>query len=396
MSIPVLIPKIYLEVCYPILMKFNTLCIHAGEETLEYDVTPPIHLSSTFKIKDMSQRFIYSRTDNPTRAYLEDKLAALENGRRALAFSSGMAAISTVFLTVLSHGDEVILSKDLYGGTKYLANKVLPRLGIRVRYLDTRYADQVEREFGDAKLIHIETPSNPMMWISDIEALAEIAHRHGALLSVDNTFASPYIQRPLDLGADISIHSATKYLSGHSDIIAGAAIFKDEELYEEAKIVRSRLGSSLPPFDSYLLLRSIKTLGIRMEAHSRNAEALAEFLEIHPKVRDVYYPFLESFPQYELAKKQMRLGGGMITFVLDTDEQDKIDQFLNSFKFISKAVSLGGVESLIQQPYTMTHASLTHEEKIELGIYPGTIRFSVGLEDIDDLKDDLSNALSQI
>jgi len=377
-------------------MKFDTLCIHAGEESLEYDVTPPIHLSSTFKIKDINQRFLYSRTDNPTRAVLEEKLAVIEGGKYALAFSSGMAAISTVFLTILSAGDKVILSKDLYGGTKYLCSYILPRFGIKIRYIDTRDPDNVEKKIGDAKLVHIETPSNPMMWISDIKEIADIAHRHGALLSVDNTFASPYIQRPLELGADISIHSATKYLSGHSDIIAGAAIFKDEELYNKAKILRSRLGSPLSPFDSYLLLRSIKTLGVRVERHSSNAYKLAKFLDEHPKVIEVLYPFLESFPQYILAKKQMRLGGGMITFRLATEEQDKIDRFLDSFHIISKAVSLGGVESLIQQPYTMTHASLSEEEKNDLGIYRGTIRFSVGIEDPDDLIDELSKALEHI
>lgn len=377
-------------------MKFDTLCIHAGEESLEYDVTPPIHLSSTFKIRDINQRFLYSRTDNPTRAALEDKLAIIEGGKYALAFSSGMAALSTVFMTVLSSGDTLILSKDLYGGTKHLCNHILPRFGIKAKYVDTRDPDNVEKEIGDAKLVHIETPSNPMMWISDIREIADIAHRHGALLSVDNTFASPYIQRPLELGADISIHSATKYLSGHSDIIAGAAIFRDEELYEKAKVIRSRLGSSLSPFDSYLLLRSIKTLGIRMERHSRNAYEIARFLEDHPKVVEVLYPFLESFPQYSLAKKQMRLGGGMITFRLGTDDQEKIDRFLDSFHIIAKAVSLGGVESLIEQPYTMTHASLPEDEKHELGIFKGTIRFSVGIEDPEDLIDDLSNALAHI
>ncbi len=377
-------------------MKFDTLCIHAGEESLELDVTPPIHLSSTFKIKDIEQRFLYSRTDNPTRAILEEKMAAIENGKYALAFSSGMAAISTVFLTILSAGDTVLLSKDLYGGTKHLCTHILPRYGIKVKYVDTRDPENVEKEIGDAKLVHIETPSNPMMWISDIKEIAEIAHQHGALLSVDNTFASPYIQRPLDLGADISIHSATKYLSGHSDIIAGVAIFKDEELYNQAKTLRSRFGSPLSPFDSYLLLRSIKTLGIRVERHSSNAYKLAKFLEEHPKVNEVLYPFLESFPQYSLAKKQMRLGGGMITFRLSTDDQEKINRFLDSFHIISKAVSLGGVESLIQQPYTMTHASLSEEEKHELGIYRGTIRFSVGIEDPEDLIEELSKALESI
>ncbi len=377
-------------------MKFDTLCIHAGEESLELDVTPPIHLSSTFKIKDIEQRFLYSRTDNPTRAILEEKMAAIENGRYALAFSSGMAAISTVFLTILSAGDTVLLSKDLYGGTKHLCTHILPRYGIKVKYVDTRDPGNVEKEIGDAKLVHIETPSNPMMWISDIKEIAEIAHRHGALLSVDNTFASPYIQRPLELGADISIHSATKYLSGHSDIIAGVAIFKDEELYNQAKTLRSRFGSPLSPFDSYLLLRSIKTLGIRVERHSSNAYKLAKFLEDHPKVTEVLYPFLESFPQYSLAKKQMRLGGGMITFRLSTDDQERINRFLDSFHIISKAVSLGGVESLIQQPYTMTHASLSEEEKHELGIYRGTIRFSVGIEDPEDLIEELSKALESI
>ena len=375
---------------------FNTSCIHAGEENLELDVTPPIHLSSTFKIRSMEQRYIYTRTDNPTRAALEEKLAVLENGRYALAFSSGMAAISTVFLSLLSKGDKIILSEDLYGGTKYLANNVLPRFGIKVEYVDTRDLNKVEDAARDAKLIHIETPSNPMMRISDIKGIGEIARKYGAYLTVDNTFASPYIQRPLDLGADVSIHSATKYLSGHSDIIAGAAIFKDENLYNKVKTLRSRLGSSLPPFDSYLLLRSIKTLGIRMERHSYVAMKLAEFLEGHEKVEYVLYPFLDSFPQVDLARRQMRLGGGMMTFKLKTDDNEKIERFLNSLKIISKAVSLGGVESLIQQPYNMTHRGLTHEEKVRLGITPGVIRFSVGIEDPEDLIQDLLKGFENI
>lgn len=377
-------------------MKFDTLCIHAGEEYLEYDVTPPIHLSSTFKIKDVNQRFLYSRTDNPTRAALEEKLASIEGGRYTLAFSSGMGAISAVFLSILKTGDKLIVSKDLYGGTKHLCNNILPRLGINVVYVDTKDPENVENEAVNAKLIHIETPSNPMMWISPIKEISEVAKRYGALLSVDNTFASPYIQRPLELGADISIHSATKYLSGHSDIIAGAAIFKDEEIYSNTKILRSRLGNPLPPFDSYLLLRSIKTLGVRVERHSSNAYKIAKYLEEHPKISNVLYPFLDSFPQYEMAKRQMRLGGGMITFNLKTDDQEKIDRFLDSFTIISKAVSLGGVESLIEQPYTMTHSELPEEEKNELGILRGTIRFSVGIEDLDDLINDLSKALETI
>ncbi len=375
---------------------FDTLAIHAGEEGLGIDVTPPIHLSSTFRIMEEEQKYVYTRIHNPTRTVLEEKLAKLENGRYALAFSSGMAAISSVLLSLLESGDTAVFTSDLYGGTKQLLTQIFPRLKINVKYVDTRYPERVVDAVEDAKLLYIETPTNPLMWISDIEELAKIIHERDGYLVVDNTFASPYIQRPLELGADVSIHSATKYLSGHSDIIAGAAVFNDEELYNKTLLYRSRLGGALSPFDSYLLIRSIKTLGVRVERHCRNAYELARWLENHEKVSEVLYPFLESFPQYELAKKQMRCGGGMITFRLATDDQERIDRFLDSLEIITKAVSLGGVESLIQQPYTMTHASLSEEEKLRLGITRGLIRFSVGIENVEDLKRDLAKALEVI
>jgi len=375
---------------------FNTRAVHSGEEGLGIDVVPPIHLSSTFRIESEDQDYIYTRTDNPTRRILEDKVAVLEGGKYGLAFSSGMAAISTVLLTFLSRGDKAVFTEDLYGGTKQLLNNILPRFGIEAVYVDTRDPGAVEDVMDGAKLLYIETPTNPLMWITDIREMARIAHGNGAVLVVDNTFASPYLQRPLELGADISIHSATKYLSGHSDIIAGVAVFREEEHYLEAKRVRSRLGGSLDPFNSYLLIRSIKTLGIRVERHSENAYEIAKWLDQHPKVEEVLYPFLEGFPQYSLARRQMAMGGGMISFRLATEDQEGIDRFLDSFEIITKAVSLGGVESLIQQPYTMTHASLPDEEKRRIGITRSLIRFSVGIEDVEDLIADLDNALSRI
>ncbi len=375
---------------------FNTRAVHAGEEEIGIDVVPPIHLSSTFRIESEDQEYIYTRTDNPTRRILEKKVAELEDGRYGLAFSSGMAAISTVLLTFLSKGDRAVFTEDLYGGTKQLLNNILPRFGMEAVYVDTRDPGKVEEAMDGAKLLYVETPTNPLMWITDIREMSRIAHEKGAVLVVDNTFASPYLQRPLELDADISIHSATKYLSGHSDIIAGVAVFREEEHYRETKMVRSRLGGSLDPFDSYLLIRSIKTLGLRVERHSRNAYEIARWLEQHPKVEEVLYPFLESFPQYSLARRQMSMGGGMISFRLATDDQERIDRFLDSFEIITKAVSLGGVESLIQQPYTMTHAALSDEEKRSIGITRSLIRFSVGIEDVEDLIAELDSALSKI
>ncbi len=377
---------------------FSTKCIHGGEEgKYEFDVIPPIHLSSTYQLKYEDQDFVYSRVDNPTRRVLEDKMTVLEKGVASLAFSSGIAAISTVVLSYVKPGEEVILSEDIYGGTKTLFMEVLSKRGIKYKYVDTRYADRLEDEIsGDTRLIMIESPSNPMMRITDIKRVSEIAHRHGLKVAVDNTFASPYLQNPIELGADITIHSATKYLGGHSDIIAGTATFKSMEDYELVKLHRTRLGGVLSPFDSYLLLRSIKTLEVRMERHCKNAMEIAEYLSKHPKVENVLYPFLKSFPQYDLARRQMRLGGGMISFKLYTDDQDKVDAFLNSLSIMKKAVSLGGVETLIEQPATMTHRALPDEEKERLGITPGLIRLSVGIENVEDLISDLENALRNI
>jgi len=374
----------------------NTISVHAGEDDIDIDVTPPIHLSSTFRILGDGQKHIYSRISNPTRDVLEAKLAALEGGRYALAFSSGMAAISTILLSILRPGDKAVFTSDLYGGTKQLLNNILPRFGFKPIYVDTRDLEKVSEVIDGAKILYLETPTNPLMWISDIRELSKMIHEQDGYLIVDNTFASPYIQRPLTLGADVSIHSATKYLSGHSDIIAGAAVFMDDDLYREALTFRSRLGTHLPPFDSYLLIRSIKTLGVRMERHCRNAYELARWLDDHEKVGDVLYPFLDSFPQYGLARRQMSCGGGMISFYLYRDEQEAVDRFLNNLEIITKGVSLGGVESLIQQPYTMTHSSIPEEEKVGIGITRGLIRFSVGIEDVEDLMRDLDNALSKI
>jgi len=373
---------------------FSTKCVHSGEDELEYDVVPPIHLSSTFVIKEESQELIYSRLSNPTRNMLEKKVAELESGVASLAFSSGMAAIATVVMSFVSPGEKVLLSEDVYGGTSKLFKDILFQKGYRYQYVDTRNVDKVRKSISDdTKMIFIETPSNPMLRISNIRELSELAHKHGLRMVVDNTFASPYIQNPLRMGADIVVHSATKYLGGHSDLIAGVAVFKSLEDYEVVKLHRTRFGGVLSPFDSYLLLRGIKTLDVRMERHCRNAEKLSDFLYEHGKVKEVYYPFHPDFPQYDLARRQMRCGGGMITFRLSNESQEYIDGFLNRLRIIRKAVSLGGVESLITQPYLTTHGGLPDEYKQRLGITRGLIRFSVGIEDVDDLINDLDNAL---
>ena len=385
-------------------MKFSTKVIHVGEEPNlkeggSGDVAVPIHLSSTFARKDVDKPtggYEYSRSGNPTRDALEKRLAALENAKYGLAFGSGLGAETTVVLSLLKKGDHVIGFDDLYGGTKRLFNKSLSGFGLEFTYVDARHVNEVEKAIRpNTKMIWLESPTNPLMKLCDIEAIVKIAKARGILTVVDNTFMSPYFQNPLDLGADIVVHSTTKYLGGHSDVVGGAVMLSDEEAYQKIKFNQNAIGTVPSPFDCYLVLRGIKTLAVRMERHGANGQKIAEFLESHPKVRKVNYPGLASHPQHELAKRQMSGYGGMISFELDGGLEEA-KKFLASLEIFALAESLGGVESLIELPSRMTHASVSPEERAKIGIADSLIRISVGIEDADDLIEDLKQAFSRI
>jgi len=382
-------------------MKFATKAIHVGEEPdlregSSGDVVIPIHLSTTFARRDVEKPtggYEYSRTGNPTRDALEKRLAALENAKFGLAFASGLAAESTLLLSLLKSGDHVVAFDDLYGGTRRLFNEVLQDFGLEFTYVDARHPENVEKAIqGNTKLFWMETPTNPLMRLCDIEAIAKIAKAKNIITVIDNTFMTPYFQRPLDLGADIVVHSTTKYLGGHSDVVGGAIMLSNEEFYNKIKFNQNAIGAVPSPFDCFLVLRGIKTLPIRMERHNHNAQRLAEYLESHPRVRRVYYPGLASHPQHELAKKQMTGFGGMLSFEIDGQVEDA-KAFLKRVKIFALAESLGGVESLIEHPALMTHASIPEEERKRIGITDTLIRISVGIEDIEDLIADLEQAL---
>ena len=386
-------------------MKFETKAIHVGEEpNLKEggtgDVVVPIHLSSTFARKEVEKPtggYEYSRTRNPTRDALEKKLAALENAQYGLAFASGMAAETVAALTLLQSGDHVIAFDDLYGGTKRLFNKILgPNFKIEFDYVDARDPENVKKAVKkNTRLIWLESPTNPLLRLCDIGAISEVAKKKQIKVVVDNTFMSPYFQRPLEWGADLVIHSTTKYLNGHSDSVGGAIILSDEAIYQKLKFNQNATGAMLSPFDSFLVLRGIKTLAIRMEAHCQNAIKIAEYLNQHPKVRNVHYPGLKNHPQHELAKKQMSGFGGMLSFNLQGGlRESKI--FLESLQIFSLAESLGGVESLIEHPALMTHISLPKEEREKIGITDSLIRVSAGIENITDLIEDLEGAFKKI
>jgi len=375
--------------------RFSTKCLHAGQEPDPSTgaIVTPIYQTSTYVQEALGKHkgYEYSRTQNPTRAALEGNLAAIESGRAAFAFASGMAAISAV-ASMLASGDHVVVSENVYGGTFRLFEKVLNRYHLSFSYVDTTNLDAASAAFTPAtKMFFVETPSNPVMRLTDLAAAAALAHEHHARLIVDNTFASPVLQRPLELGADIVVHSTTKYLNGHSDSVGGAVIAKSDEDVEWIQFVQNAAGAILSPFDSWLVLRGTKTLPLRMAAHCANGQALAEFLERHPNVRAVHYPGLPSHPQHALAKKQMSGFGGMLTF--DLGSLDAARNLLNNVHLIALAESLGGVETLISHPATMTHASVPPERRRALGITDGMVRISVGVEDIEDLKQDLSDAL---
>lgn len=379
-------------------MGISTECIHAGQqpEPETGAVMYPIFATSTYVQPELGKHkgYEYARTKNPTRSVLEANLAALERGVAAHCFASGMAATTTLMAT-LSQGDHVVAAENMYGGTFRLFKHVLERYGIEFTYVDTSSVDAVRGALRDeTKMLYLETPTNPMMTITDIPACVDAVAGRGLLVVVDNTFASPVLQRPLELGADVVLHSTTKYLNGHSDSVGGALISKSEEMAEKIGYLQNAMGGILSPFDSFLVLRGIKTLAIRMDRHNSNGLAMAQYLENHAKVKKVYYPGLASHPQHALAKKQMKGFGGMISFELGSREA--AESFLNRVRLCSLAESLGGVESLISHPETMTHASVPVETRKRLGISPGLVRISVGIEDIEDLISDLEMAFEGI
>lgn len=385
-------------------MRFETKAIHEGEVPIYDtgrcgDVVIPIHLSTTFAREDVEHPTLgyeYSRTGNPTRHTLEKKLAAIEGAKYALAFSSGMAAETVLLFTLLRKGDHVVAFDDLYGGTIRLFKMFSDRYNITFSYVDARNLRHiVESIKPETKLIWLETPTNPLLKLCDIKAVADIAHEHGIYVVVDNTFMSPYFQRPLELGADIVIHSTTKYLNGHCDSVGGAVMLTDYELYNDLKFAQNAIGAILSPFDCYMTARGIKTLALRMKAHERNAMTIAKYLEETPKIKNVYYPGLESHPQHALARRQMRGFGGMLSFELDGEINDA-KRFLQNLKLFAIAESLGGVESLIEIPALMTHSSVKRDTRIKVGVSDTLIRMSVGIENVDDLIEDIETALNAI
>ncbi len=376
--------------------QFETLAVHAGTEPdpVTGAVMTPIYQTSTYAQEDVAKHkgYEYSRTDNPTRTALQTALAALEGGRHALAFSSGMAAIDTL-MRLIKSGEHVISGNDVYGGTFRLFDKILTAYGIEFSFVDTTDPNNIATAVQpNTRLIWLETPTNPMLKLTDIAVTVDIAHEHRAWLGVDNTFASPYLQRPLSLGADFVVHSTTKYIGGHSDVVGGAIILNDFVVYEQLKFLQNAIGAVPGPFDCFLILRGIKTLALRMEAHCQNATKIAQFLSDHPAVAEVIFPGLENHPQYELAKRQMGGPGGMISFILHGGETAARTVAHNS-KLFTLAESLGGVESLIELPAPMTHASVADSP---LAVDPGLIRISVGIENANDLIADLAQALHRI
>jgi cystathionine beta-lyase/cystathionine gamma-synthase len=378
-------------------MKQATKFIHAGAEPDPSTgaIMTPIYQTSTYvqEAPGKNKGYEYARSQNPTRKALEDALAIIENGKHALAFSSGVAATDAV-IKLLSPGDEVIAASDMYGGTYRLFTKVFEKFGIVFKYVDMQDANAVTPLITPkTKLIWMETPTNPLMNIADIAAITTIAKAHQVLVCVDNTFASPYLQNPLDLGADIVMHSVTKYLGGHSDVIQGALVMNDDSLRDQLYFIQKSCGAVPGPMDCFLVLRGIKTLHVRMQRHCENGAVIANFLRQHPKVGKVYWPGFTDHPNHDIAKKQMRDFGGMISFELKDNSVENAKRVLSSTHLFSLAESLGGVESLINHPASMTHASIPREERIKNGLSDSLIRLSVGIEDAEDLVADLNQAI---
>ncbi|MBD3862922.1 cystathionine gamma-synthase [Olleya marilimosa] len=378
-------------------MKFNTKTIHGGQkpDPAYGAVMPPIYQTSTYAQSTPGghKGFEYSRSHNPTRQALENAFASLENGDFGLAFGSGLAAIDAV-MKLLKPGDEVISTNDLYGGTYRLFTKIFEGFGIKFHFIGMDNAANIEKYINaNTKLIWVETPTNPMLNIIDIAAASKISKKHNVLLAVDNTFATPYLQQPLDFGADIVMHSATKYLGGHSDLVMGALIVKDQDLAKKLYFIQNASGAICGPQDAFLALRGIKTLHVRMQRHCENGKAVAEFLKSHPKVETVYWPGFDTHPNHTIAKQQMRDFGGMVSFVTKGNNYDQAIKFVENLKVFTLAESLGGVESLCGHPASMTHASIPKVEREKIGVVDSMIRLSVGIEDAEDLINDLQQAL---
>ncbi|MEX2350123.1 MAG: cystathionine gamma-synthase [Flavobacteriaceae bacterium] len=379
-------------------MKFNTKTIHGGQHNVDPaygSVMPPIYQTTTYSqtTPGSHKGFEYSRSANPTRTALENALASIENGKYGIAFGSGLAAIDAV-IKLLKVGDEVISTNDLYGGSYRLFTKIFEKFGIKFHFIGMQDASKIKDYINEnTKLLWIETPTNPMMNIIDIEACSKIAKKHKILLAVDNTFATPYLQQPLEVGADIVMHSATKYLGGHSDVVMGALVVKDEKIAEQLYFIQKASGAICGPQDSFLVLRGIKTLHLRMQRHCENGKAVAEYLDSHPKIDKVYWPGFKNHPNHEIAKKQMKDFGGMISFTTKGNKLEDAVKIVEKLKVFTLAESLGGVESLAGHPASMTHASIPKEEREKTGIVDSLIRLSVGIEDIDDLIADLKQAL---
>lgn len=381
-------------------MKFGTKAIHAGVEPDPSTgaIMTPIFQTSTYVQRSPGDHkgYEYSRTHNPTRTALQNNLAALENGKHGLCFSSGLGAIDAI-IKLLNPGDEVISTNDLYGGSYRIFTKVFERYGIKFHFISMEDPRTIETYITPhTKLIWAETPTNPMMNIIDIEEIGKVAKKHNILFGVDNTFATPFLQNPLDLGADIVMHSVTKYLGGHSDVVMGALIVNDDQLLEKLAFIQNACGATPGPQDCFLVLRGIKTLHLRMERHCENGAAIARFLKAHSKIDKVYWPGFEDHPNHDIAKKQMRDFGGMISFTIKGNKIEDAHKVLENLHYFSLAESLGGVESLSGHPASMTHASIPKEEREKVGLVDSLIRLSVGIEDIEDLKNDLDQALAKV
>ena len=378
--------------------RFGTICIHAGQvpDPSTGAIITPIYQTSTY-VQDalgVHKGYEYARTQNPTRAALEANVTAIENGKAGFAFASGMAAEGAV-MTLLQSGDHVVVTDNTYGGTYRLFERVLRKYQLDFSYVDTSNTDEIRKAITPAtKMLFLETPTNPVLRLTDLTPACEIAHERGVFVVVDNTFASPYVQRPLDFGADLVVHSTTKFLNGHSDSVGGIVVAVRDDHIEWLRFVQNAEGAILGPMDAWLVLRGTKTLPIRMERHNANAAVLAEYLASHPKVKRVHYPGLASHPQHGLAKRQMRGFGGLVSFELGSFERART--LLNSVRLMALAESLGGVETLISHPATMTHASVPAERRAAIGVTDDLVRVSVGIEDIDDLEEDLSQALDRV
>ncbi len=381
-------------------MKFGTKAIHAGikPDPSSGAIMTPIFQTSTY-VQDapgVHKGYEYARTQNPTRSVLEKNLAALENGKRAICFASGLAAIDAILKT-LNPGDELISTNDLYGGSYRLMNSLYGKYGIKFHFVGMDDMSELEKRINaKTKMIWVETPTNPMLNIVDIRAVCDLVKGKDIQVCVDNTFASPFLQTPLDLGADIVMHSATKYIGGHSDVIHGCIVTNDEEFADKIQYIQNAAGAVPGPQDCFLILRGIKTLHIRVQRSCENAVQIAEFLKMHPKVSKTYYPGFKDHPGHAVAAKQMRMFGGMVSFDLVNGSEENANAVLSNTHLFSLAESLGGVESLIGHPASMTHASIPKDERLKVGLTDSLIRLSVGIEDVDDLKNDLSHALDQI